>query len=224
MFSYRPPKGSIWGHAIYPRNAFVALQKMRTFFEKYFEPVLPEHLTLNLNPHGDKGNHIPKIREKLISVFGRPGQPESMDWVLAPNDYLRMVDAILECQPFPKHPGDPLWISFKCHLDWKTTALPKVEWPEEFLRPDPICEKLRRQRFTVRLGGENHISFIMGIGIPISTKEPASYDFLGRFSADAPFKMSAKHFQAATPIGKKGNLAWRKPDAEIAGRLQEVIK
>jgi len=62
----------------------------------------------------------------------------------------------------------------------------------------------------------------MGLLFPISVTEPASYEFLRRFSAEAPFKMSHKNFQVGI-TSKNGKLLWRKPDANIAARLQEVI-
>jgi hypothetical protein len=108
-------------------------------------------------------------------------------------------------------------------LEWKASALPRVEWPNEFLKPDPINEKLRRQWFRMRLMNRGFIMFLMGIGFPISVDEPASYEFLKRFSTDAPFKMNPKHFQVFTPIGKKGNMAWRKTDADIQARLDAII-
>jgi hypothetical protein len=51
---------------------------------------------------------------------------------------------------------------------------------------------------------------------------PASFEFLRRFSADAPFKMSARHFMVGI-TAKKGKFAWRKPAAEIAAKLEEYI-
>ena len=102
-------------------------------------------------------------------------------------------------------------------LGWKTSVLPNLDWPEEFLKPGN--EKWQRVMFM--LTGDR-VMFVGGLLIPISLTEPASYEFLGRFSADAPFKMSPKHFQVGI-LGKTGKLAWRKPDADIAARLQELI-
>ncbi len=100
---------------------------------------------------------------------------------------------------------------------WKDSILPKVEWPEVFLGPDK--QKLRQFLFSV-MG--NRVMFPMGIVFPLSTIEPASFEFLGRFSADAPFRMSAKHFMIGV-IAKNGGFAWRKPDADIAAKLEAVI-
>ena len=102
-------------------------------------------------------------------------------------------------------------------LAWKSSVLPKVEWPEAFLGPEN--QKVRQFLFMV-MG--DRVMFPMGIVFPLSTIEPASFEFLGRFSTDAPFKMSAKHFQVGV-VGKSGSFAWRKPDAEIAAKLEEVI-
>lgn len=222
MFSYHPPKDSFWGHAIYPRNALAALSKMYRFFTTYFEPFAPEQLTIYLNRNGDKSNYVPVIREKLVQAFGRPGIPDSMDWILAPGDYQRAINLILECPPASKQPGDPLWLSFKCSLDWKNSALPKVEWPEDFLKPGN--EKWRLSFITVNLRAGGRISFLMGMNIPIPSNEHASYDFLERFSADAPFKMSPKNFSSFVPVGNKGKWAFRKLEPEFAARLREVIK
>ena len=100
---------------------------------------------------------------------------------------------------------------------WKSSILPMVDWPEAFQGPEN--QKVRQFLFGV-MG--DRVMFPMGIVFPLSTIEPASFEFLGRFSADAPFKMSAKHFQVGV-IAKNGSFAWRKPDAEIAAKLEAVI-
>lgn len=100
---------------------------------------------------------------------------------------------------------------------WKSSVLPKVDWPEAFLGP----EKQKVRQFLFGVMGDR-VMFPMGIVFPLSTIEPASFEFLGRFSADAPFKMSAKHFQVGV-IAKNGSFAWRKPDADIAAKLEEFI-
>jgi hypothetical protein len=102
-------------------------------------------------------------------------------------------------------------------LAWKNSALPNVEWPEAFLGPEK--QKLRQFLFMVMV---ERVAFPMGIVIPLSTLEPASFEFLRRFSAAAPFKMSANHFQVGI-IGKNGSFAWRKPDAGIVAKLEAVI-
>jgi hypothetical protein len=102
-------------------------------------------------------------------------------------------------------------------LAWKSSVLPKVEWPEVFLGPDK--QKVRQFLFMV-MG--DRVMFPMGIVFPLPSAEAASFEFLGRFSADAPFKMSAKHFQVGI-VGKNGSFAWRKPDPEIAAKLEEFI-
>jgi hypothetical protein len=66
------------------------------------------------------------------------------------------------------------------------------------------------------------VMFPMGIVFPLSTIEPASFEFLRRFSTGAPFKMSAKHFMVGITANNR-KFAWRKPDAEIAARLEQVI-
>jgi hypothetical protein len=102
-------------------------------------------------------------------------------------------------------------------LAWKDSAIPKVEWPDEFLNSE---HPMARQFLFIVTGGR--VMFPMGIVFPLSPTEPGSFEFLGRFSADAPFKMSAKHFQVGV-AGKNGKFAWRKPDAEIAAKLEKCI-
>ncbi|HLX68263.1 MAG TPA: hypothetical protein VKV04_01430 [Verrucomicrobiae bacterium] len=102
-------------------------------------------------------------------------------------------------------------------LAWKSSVLPKVEWAEAFLGPEN--EIVRRFLFMERSG---RVSFVMGIVFPLSTSDPASFEFLGRFSASAPFKMSAKHFMVGIVAGN-GKFAWRKPDDEMIAKLEECI-
>ena len=102
-------------------------------------------------------------------------------------------------------------------LAWKDSVLPKVEWPDVFLGPDK--QKVRQFLFMV-MG--NRVSFPMGIVFPLSTIEPASFEFLRRFSTDAPFKMNAKHFMVGI-AAKNGKFAWRKPDADVLAKLEQYI-
>jgi hypothetical protein len=102
-------------------------------------------------------------------------------------------------------------------LAWKSSILPQVEWPEAFQGPEK--QKVRQFLFGVM---DDRVSFPMGIMFPLSTVEPASFEFLKRFSTDAPFKMSAKHFQVGI-VGKTGSFAWRKPDSGIAAKLEEFV-
>jgi hypothetical protein len=62
----------------------------------------------------------------------------------------------------------------------------------------------------------------MGIVFPLSVTDPASFEFLRRFNADAPFKMSAKHFMVGI-AARNGKFAWRKPDADIEAKLSEFL-
>ena len=102
-------------------------------------------------------------------------------------------------------------------LAWNDSVLPKVEWPDLFLGPDN--GKLRQFLFMV-MG--NRVAFPMGIVFALSTVEPASFEFLRRFSKDAPFKMSAKHFMVGM-TAKNGKFARRKPDGDILAKLEECI-
>ena len=102
-------------------------------------------------------------------------------------------------------------------LTWRDSVLPHIQWTAEYLRP----ELKRFQKVMVVLMGDR-VMFPMGIDFPISSTEPASYEFLARFNADAPFKMSPKHFKVGTH-GKPERTKWSKPDATVAARLQEVL-
>lgn len=102
-------------------------------------------------------------------------------------------------------------------LAWKNSVLPKVEWAEAFLGPEN--QIVRRFLFSERGG---RVMFVMGIVFPLSTSDPASFEFLGRFSGTAPFRMSAKHFMVGV-VAKNGKFAWRKPDGEMAAKLEESI-
>ena len=102
-------------------------------------------------------------------------------------------------------------------LAWKSSVLPKVEWPEAFQGPEN--QKVRQFLFGV-MG--DRVMFPMGIVFPLSTVEPASFEFLGRFSSEAPFKMGVKHFQVGI-VSNNGKFAWRKPDSEIAAKLEKCI-
>jgi hypothetical protein len=64
--------------------------------------------------------------------------------------------------------------------------------------------------------------FMGGITFPISSSEPASYEFFKRFASDAPFRMNPKNFRVRV-LGKSGRWAWKKPEGEIAERLRAVF-
>ena len=101
-------------------------------------------------------------------------------------------------------------------LNWKSSVLPNIDWPEEYLKP----ENEGWQRVLLVLTGDRII--FMNFVFPISPERPSSYEFLGRFAAEAPFKMSPKHFQVGK-LCKNGSLAWKKPQGMIAARLEEFI-
>jgi hypothetical protein len=103
-------------------------------------------------------------------------------------------------------------------VHWKSSALPTVEWPDQFLKPEN--QHLRLIMFML-MG--DRIIFPLGIVFPISLIDAASYEFLATFNANAPFRMTAKHFSVVVPIGKQGKYRARKPDSEITARLNEVI-
>ena len=100
---------------------------------------------------------------------------------------------------------------------WKSSILPKIEWADAFLGPE--MQKARQFLFGVM---DDRVMFAMGIVFPLSTTDPASFEFLTRFSKDAPFKMSAKNFMVGI-TAKNGKFAWRKPDADMAAKLEAAI-
>jgi hypothetical protein len=83
----------------------------------------------------------------------------------------------------------------------KDSVLPRIEWADAFLGPDR--HKLRQFLFMITA---NRVRFPMGIVFPLSVIEPASFEFLKHFSAEAPFKMSAKHFMVGIEA-KNGKFA-----------------
>lgn len=116
-------------------------------------------------------------------------------------------------------PLEPQWDTtrqFTLTLNWNRSVLPNLDWPDEYLKP----ENESWQRVLLVLTG-NRVMF-MHLVFPISAEELSSYEFLGRFAAEAPFKMSPKHFQVGK-LFKNGKLSWRKPDAATSARLQEFL-
>lgn len=103
-------------------------------------------------------------------------------------------------------------------LNWKSSGLPGAEWPDYFLKPE---NKHLRLIMFILMG--DRISFPLGLVFPLPLGDAASHDYLREFSANAPFKMSARHFSIVLPTGKSGRYAARKPDAEILARLDEAL-
>jgi len=103
-------------------------------------------------------------------------------------------------------------------LNWKSTALPNVKWPKQFLK----AKNGHLRVMTFSLFGDR-VSFRSGMMFPIPLKEPTSYNVLRQFSSETPFIMNTQHFWVVVPIGKKGRYVARRPDAEISARLNEAI-
>lgn len=99
-------------------------------------------------------------------------------------------------------------------LSWKTSVLPHVTWTEELATPES-----RKVGFL--LTGDRVI-FMGGIPFPISSSEPTSYDFLRRFVADAPFRMNPQNFRVRV-MSASGRWTWKKPEGNVAERLQAVF-
>lgn len=68
------------------------------------------------------------------------------------------------------------------------------------------------------------VSFPLGLFIPVSPSDPASYEFLKNLCRDAPFKFSAKYFKVGMPTVKKGKLKYVKATGEIAARLARAMR
>jgi hypothetical protein len=215
MFYYESSKSDCFGHAMRPANLHKAWLKMQHFLNSYFEPAKPENIQLQVLLAAASD-----IKSRVEKFFGPPTEPKRLEWNLEQDDYLRAVSFILEGYPWPEPPANPVSLSFTLLLKWKPSVLPKMDWPGEYARE--AFETGWHVRMVVFLRNKSFVT--TPLQIPLSSKEPASYDFLGKFSADAPFKMNPKHFRVIEPSGKKGNLAGRKPDPAIAARLREVIK
>jgi hypothetical protein len=142
--------------------------------------------------------------------WGHALRPKDTDWRVAKQRLLDFLDMYFE---MVERNEDSKFI-----VRWKDSVLPNVAWPVEFLAPD----QQKQQEVLFLFLGER-VGFPLGLYIPISPQEPSSYEFIGRFSASAPFRMSPKHFSVVIRTGKKGTLADRKPDADVATRLQEAL-
>lgn len=105
---------------------------------------------------------------------------------------------------------------FTFNLTWKAAALPHIVWPEEYLRPE-----LQRFQQVLMVWLIDRVSFPLGLQFPLSQTDPASYEFLGRFNADAPFKLIPKHFKVVTNGKRKAVL--KKADEATVARLHEFI-
>ena len=156
MFSYRPPKNNCWGHALRPRDPEKAAERLRIFFETYFEG------------------------------------------------------------PYVAEPDGGL------NLGWKESTLPNLDWDPQLLLPEN--ERFKKVLFLVTSMLGDRISFPLGLLIPISASDPSSYEFLKKFSQDAPFKFSAKYFKVGISAKKKGQLKYVKATDEIAARLASAVE
>ncbi len=221
MFSYNASKGTCWGAAMHPNDTLKAIQRTHAFLKRYFEPIEPSGLTLNLCPYYDTGNHVPRIRQKAIQIFGERGQDMPNDWPLAPSDYDRVMRFIFETHPASKKPDDPIWVSFRCDLKWRDAAMPNLRWPEGSMELRNEMQRVLMFSANLRLGGR--FSFPMGIAIPVPVGEPASYSFLKQFCADAPFKVNPKNFLMAVRAGKDGKFTFRKPSEDVSAKLLSVV-
>jgi hypothetical protein len=216
MFYYCPPKSNCFGHALRPANLHKAWPKLQHFLNAYFEPAKPQNIELRVFLAAASD-----INSRVEKIFGPPAVPRGLQWNLKPDDYSRAAGFILEGYPWPEPPANPIWLTFVLPLKWKPSVLPKLAWPsEEYARE--ALEMGWHILMNVFLRNRSFVT--TSLQIPLSSKEPASYDFLGRFGADAPFKMNVKHFRVIEPSGKKGSPASRKPDPAMAARLREVIK
>jgi hypothetical protein len=147
MFEYTVPKSNCWGHVIRPKDPFKAKQRVNSFFETYFERLVPE-------------------------------------W-----DGTRQISLV---------------------TSWRASLLPNAR------------RLLARESAGFFILTGDRVMFMGGITFPISSAEPASYEFFKRFVSDAPFRMNPKNFRVRV-LGKSGRWAWKKPEGEIAERLRAVF-
>jgi len=222
MFVYRQTKGNLWGAATRPFNLPAGLEKARNFLAKYYEPFeakgLSLHLRFNLT---DPATRL--IRNELVQVVGDTPMPDSMDWALSPSQYDPVMDFLLAQRAWPKQPKDPIWLEFEASVAWKESVLPAVQWHPEFLGPPAGNHHLKHTWYLIRLKERGLIQFILGAVIPIPVDDPASYNFLRQFCADAPFKINPHKFLVSAPVGKNGKWAFRKPNAEVQKRLIKAL-
>jgi hypothetical protein len=149
-------------------------------------------------------------RPSKSMCWGHALRPKDTDWRVAKQRLESFLDMYFE---MVERNEDSKFI-----VRWKDSVLPNKAWPEEFLTP----ESQKQQEILFLFLGER-VGFPLGLLLPISPQEQSSYEFIRRFSATAPFKMSPKHFTVVIRTGKKGALVDRKPDASIVARLEEVI-
>ena len=142
--------------------------------------------------------------------WGNTHRPKDADWRVAKQRLLDFLGVFFE---MVERNEDSKFI-----VRWKDSVLPNIAWPAEFLAPD----QQKQQEILFLFLGER-VGFPLGLTIPISPQESLSYEFLRRFSASAPFKMSPNHFSVVVRVGKKGTLAGRKPNTDIVARLQSVL-
>lgn len=142
--------------------------------------------------------------------WGHALRPKDADWRVAKERFESFLGEYFE---MIEEKDDSKFV-----VRWKDSALPSIEWPEEFLKP----ENHKSKEILVLFLGER-VAFPLGLLIPVSTENQSSYEFIRRFNESAPFKMSPKHFCMVARVGKKGALADRKPDAATLARLESVL-
>lgn len=222
MFTYQQSKENLWGAATRPFKMLAGLEKTRNFLAKYYEPFEAKELTLHLRFNlADPATRL--IRNELVQVVGDTPMPDSMDWVLSPSKYDPVMDFLLAQRAWPKQPKDPIWLEFEASVAWKESVLPAVEWLPEFLGPPIGNHHLKHTWYQIRLKDRGLFQFMLGVVIPIPADNPASYVFLRQFCADAPFKINPDKFLVSTPVGKKGNWAFRKPNEEVHQQLIKAL-
>ncbi|HEX7654290.1 MAG TPA: hypothetical protein VF607_12345 [Verrucomicrobiae bacterium] len=222
MFIYHQSKGNLWGAATRPFNGLQSLARMHQFFQKYYLPLevkgLTVHLRLDLNdPVGRK------LRQDFVQVVGDTPMTDATDWILQPNQYAAAMDFLTSPQAWPKKLKNPVWVDFETQAGWNEARLPAVQWYPEYEGPPMGTLELKKTWYQVHIQDRGLIQFMLGITIPIPVDNPAAYDFLREFCADAPFKINPEKISVSTPVGKKGKWAFRKPSPEIAARIAAAV-
>jgi hypothetical protein len=222
MFAYQQSKGNLWGAASRPLKMLAALEKTRDFLAKYYEPFEAKGLTLHLRFNlADPATRL--IRNQLVQAVGDTPVPDSMDWVLSPSQYNPLTGFLLAQRDWPKQPKDPIWLEFEASVAWKESVLPVVQWHPEFQGLPVGNHHPKLTWYQIQLKDRGLIQFMLGVVIPVPANDPASYVFIRQFCADAPFKINPNKFLVSTPVGKKGNWAFRKPNEEVQQRLVQAL-
>ena len=152
----------------------------------------------------------------------RPPKASSWGHALRPKDPQKAAECLQ--QFFETYFEGPYQLnsSGAYELSWKDSALPNIDWDPSLLLPG--YERFKIASFLMSSLVGERVSFPLGLFIPVSPSDPATYAFIKNLCRDAPFKFSAKHFKVGMPTGKKGKLKYVKAIGEMAARLATAVE